>query len=158
MRGILAEAQANCLLCEGNEDTRVPGQVGSPGFLQEGDRVHWGDSLQVYLASLDPKAKAQPWPGLQEGTQRALAPRTPRAGGPGTKPWGRGHSSRTWSKVLVTAEAGPSPLHLPSSLHTPVGVSLRQALVLSTSWVQCQAPVGQVSQGDLQVTGVCRGV
>lgn len=53
--------------------------------------------------------------------------------------------------MLVTAEAGPSPLHLPSSLHHPGGNSLRQALVLPTSWVQCQAPVGQISQGDLQV-------
>lgn len=60
--------------------------------------------------------------------------------------------------MLVTAEAGPSlaPPLLPA---LPLrGNSLRQAMVLPTSWVQCQAPMGQVSWGThrLQVCGGCR--
>lgn len=93
-----------------------------------------------------------------QGSRKALREpqpqMTPRVGGPGTKSRGRGHSSRTWSKVLVTAKAGPSPLHLPSSLHLQGGqfpeTGSGPPNQLGTVW----GPSGAGKLGDPQVAGV----
>lgn len=102
-----------------------------------------------------PRPRPQPWPGQQEGTQRPLAPDDPQGrGGPGTEPWGRGHSSRTWSKVLVTAEASPSPLHLPSSLHHPWGQFPETGSGPPNQLGTVSGPSGAGKSGDPQVAGV----
>lgn len=62
----------------------------------------WG----VYLASLDPEA---------------LAPDDPQGRGAQALSPGAGDTVVGFGQVLVTAKAGPAPLHLPASLHHPRG-------------------------------------
>lgn len=120
----------------------------------------WG----VYLASLDPEAEAPTLAGAAGRHQRVLAPDDPQGGGgggPGTKPWGRGHSSKAWSKVLVTAEAGPSPLHFlhfPSFLHHPWGQFPETGSGPPNQLGTVLGPSGAGKSGDPQVAGVWGGV
>lgn len=84
---------------------------------------------------------------------------TPRVGwrGPGTKPWGRGHSSRALSKVLVTAEAGPSPWPFPSFLCHPWGQFPETGSGPPNQLGTVLGPNGAGKLGDPQVLG-CGGV
>lgn len=107
------------------------------------------------MASLDPEAEAPTLAGAAgrhpENPSRRLPP---GQGGPGTKPWGGDHSSRTWSKVLVTAEASPSPLHLPSSRHYPWGQFPETGYGPPNQLGTVSGPRGAGKSGDPQVAGV----
>lgn len=107
------------------------------------------------MASLDPEAEAPTLAGATgrhpENPSRRLPP---GQGGPGTKPWGGDHSSRTWSKVLVTAEASPSPLHLPSSRHYPWGQFPETGYGPPNQLGTVSGPRGAGKSGDPQVAGV----
>lgn len=130
------------------------------GYFQERCQAVLGEiAWGVYLASLDPEAEAPTLAGAAGRHLENPGPRWPPGqGGSGTKPWGRGHSSRTWSKVLVTAEAGPSPSHLPSSLRSSWGQFPETGYGPPNQLGTVSAPEGQVSQGihRLQVYGGCR--
>lgn len=150
-QSIPAWAQANCH-CAGN--VRSPGSRDGLDPLvtsKKGDRLCLG-SLFGFIGSRGHG------PNHGQGSRKALREpqpqMTPRVGGPGTKSRGRGHSSRTWSKVLVTAKAGPSPLHLPSSLHLQGGqfpeTGSGPPNQLGTVW----GPSGAGKLGDPQVAGV----
>lgn len=132
------------------------GWVGSRAPSKNGARLRWGTAWGVYLASLDPEAQAPTLAGQQEGTERTLALGDPGAGGSGTKPWGRGRSGRTWSKVLVAAEAGPSPWPLPSSLRHPWGRFPETGSGPPNQLGTVSAPAGQVRRGTHRWQ-VCRG-
>lgn len=106
------------------------------------------------MASLDPEAEAPTLARAAGRHQRVLAPDDPRGGGVQASSPGRGHSGRAWSKVLVTAEAGPSPLHFPSFLHHPWGQFPETGSGPPNHLGTVLGPNGAGKLGDPQVAGV----